>query len=553
MPGSISYYFTLFKKFQVLNHVPEQTVHGNPTTPTGGFHLNDPSSVFGGTNSFPSLLGSAPSNSPLWQILNAAASGQSTVTIGGYAGPSMPIGASTLGPDSWVAFQINGSPPVVTVFGNWITAGKTKDIPNGVVNPNGGAILNVPASIAAPLDNGVSLFACSMPNDNGQRPGAVPPNYWATSLIYLVDPNTGNTVTPSTLNAGDEWFLVGVIGNRGNAAAGEYVTGSANPSSGVESAAVVMVWNTFFGPGVELPALSNLDVTDTNPIYGSYIMRSGAYDVVGFRLNVQNVFNGIIAALLVGAPAGSTPTSPLQSLGGLSAEGWVLAQPAHLCAKILVRQHGGAFPTVGTDAPLTNAAVAQKNLAPFELSITDTDPNPTNIVWKNFVTGSPYLFRLPDVGVNRLGLVVRAPEDVIQLQIAIPADTFERYFRNGPGRLHGFHEIPPKELCESHHGRKAKPFPDAVVLRYLGGEHVIEFPALPEKRFLGMSLGVEYHHRRLKAGPVGEVDVVHRTEMPEVRKGTHSYEIKEEIVGGFTLQLRAVDVTPMTRRRATGP
>jgi type I restriction enzyme, S subunit len=66
---------------------------------------------------------------------------------------------------------------------------------------------------------------------------------------------------------------------------------------------------------------------------------------------------------------------------------WVLAQPAHLCAKILIRPQGGAFPKYDVDTPITNAAVAQKNLMPFEMTINDTDPNPTNIIWKNFVSG----------------------------------------------------------------------------------------------------------------------------------------------------------------------
>jgi hypothetical protein len=541
MAGSISYYFTLFKKFQVLNHVPSQTVHGNPSNPTNGFQLNNPSCVFGGTNHFPSLLGSAPGNSPLWQILNAAATGQGNVAIGSYNGPSMPLGASSTSPDSWVNFQIHGSPPIVTLFGTWITNGKTNDIPNGVVNPNGGAIKNVPAAIAGPLDNGVALFACSMANDNGQRPGAVPSNYWATSLIYLVDPKTGNfaTLNNGTLNAGDEWFLVGVIGNRGNTATGDFMTESFVPSAGVQSAAVVMVWSTTFGPGVELPALSNLDVTATNPIYDSYIMRSGAYDVVGFRLNVQNVFNGIIAALVAEGPPGSTPTTPLTILGGATAEQWVLTQPAHLCAKLVVRQSGGSFPDVG-DTPLNNRAVAQKNLAPFQMSISDTDSNPMNIVWKNFVTGTPFLLRVPEAGRNRLGLVLKAPQDVVQLLLAIPTETFERYFRNGPGRLTGFQEISPKQLADSPLGRKAKPFPNAVVLRYLGGEHVIEFPALPEKRFLAMSLGVEYQQHKMKAGPVGEVEVVHFTELTKAPAGTRASDVKEVVVGGFTLQLEAV-------------
>jgi len=48
---------------------------------------------------------------------------------------------------------------------------------------------------------------------------------------------------------------------------------------------------------------------------------------------------------------------------------------------------------------------------------------------------------------------------------------------------------------------------------------------------------------------VGEIDLVHRAEMPVVRAGTHTYDIEEQIVGGFTLQLQAVNVTPMARRR----
>jgi hypothetical protein len=104
MAGNISYYFTLFKKFQVLNHVPEQTVHGAPSSPTGNFQLNDPSSVFGGSATFPSLLGA-----------------------------------------------IN-------------------DIPNGVVNPHGGAINDVAAVNPGPLTPGVSLFVCSAANDTGVRP-----------------------------------------------------------------------------------------------------------------------------------------------------------------------------------------------------------------------------------------------------------------------------------------------------------------------------------------------------------------------------------------------
>src|SRR4029077_6727758 len=98
MPGNISYYFTLFKKFQVLNHVPEQTVHGAPSGPTGNFQLNDPSSVFGGPPRSATLRRAPPAAGPLGQLLNAAA-----VAGPGPSGiPPMPLGASSSSPPSWV-------------------------------------------------------------------------------------------------------------------------------------------------------------------------------------------------------------------------------------------------------------------------------------------------------------------------------------------------------------------------------------------------------------------------------------------------------------------
>jgi hypothetical protein len=133
-----------------------------------------------------------------------------------------------------------------------------------------------------------------MPGDTGIRPGTVPSNYSATSLISLVDQNTGATVFPGTLTAGSEYNLVAVIGNRGNADGGNYLT---TPGTGIESSGIVMVCNTVHSPGVELPSLSNLDVADKIPIFEQYFLKSGQYDVVGFRLNVQAVYDGIIAAV----------------------------------------------------------------------------------------------------------------------------------------------------------------------------------------------------------------------------------------------------------------
>jgi hypothetical protein len=52
---------------------------------------------------------------------------------------------------------------------------------------------------------------------------------------------------------------------------------------------------------------------------------------------------------------------------------------------------------------------------------------------------------------------------------------------------------------------------------------------------------------------VGEIDLVHMTEMPTVRPGTRTYDIEERVVGGFTLQVRAVDVTLISKGRKTQP
>jgi hypothetical protein len=116
---------------------------------------------------------------------------------------------------------------------------------------------------------------------------------------------------------------------------------------------------------VELPSLSNLDVTDENPIFEQYFLKSSQYDIVGFRLNVQTVYEGIIAAINQAVSGGAL------NLGGLTADEWVHGQPAHLCAKVVIPQQGGVFPNFG-DTPVNNKAVAQKNLAPFDINVQES-------------------------------------------------------------------------------------------------------------------------------------------------------------------------------------
>jgi hypothetical protein len=520
MSGAISYYFTLFKKFQVINHVPEGTVHG---AGVGGFNLSDPTSVFGNSNKG-SLLGATinPADSPLWAILNSRAGGSaafSPVTVGGTQWPTMP--ADPL-PQAWNDLQVAASPKLVDVFGSWIGTSKVSDIPAGV-------IASKPAAIAATDPGVITPFVCSMPGDQGIRPDGVPGNFWATSLIFLVDPTTGATVLPTTLTAGSEYYLTAIIGNRGAQNSGIYN----NPAAtGIEASAAVMVWNTFDSPGVQLPALSNLDVNDKNGIYPQYFLNAGQYDVVGFRMNVQTVYDGIIAALNNAVANGL-------NLAGLTPDQWVKAQPAHLCSKVVVRLQGGSFPNLG-DVPTSNARIAQKNLAPFDINITALTPDP-NINWKNFIVGQPLFLRLEGAGRSRITLDAKLPENAFKLYLGIPKQTFEQHFANGrKGGIKGFRRVPTEELCESKLGDQAKPFPEAVVLEWQGGENRLEFPPLPEGQYLGMSLGIEYSVKKIKPGVIGEVNLVQHTLMPRLKPGTRCFDIEEVVAGGFTILVRAL-------------
>lgn len=502
-----SYYFTLFKKFQVINHVPDGTFHGSGS-PSGGFDLKVPNAAFGSSTKGP-LLGSSPATSPLWAVLNAKAMGASSVVVGGASWTAMPLFLTP----AWTDFQLGAPvPKLVQVFSDWITAGKVNDIPGGV-------IATMPPAIAA-LEPGVQLFVCSVAGDNGIRPGTVPSNFWATSLIFLVDPSNGNIVNPVELSASNEYNLTAVIGNRGNTAAGRYN----NPTAvEAQAAAWVMVWNSGASPAVQLPALSNLDQNSTNGDYGVYFLKPGAYDVIGFRLNVQTVFDGLVKAIDASG----------MDLGGLTSEQWVHAQGAHLCAKVLVRTVNESWPVLG-DTPFTNRRLAQKNLAPFAVDVAVSTPDP-NIIWKNFVVGDVIKFMKFDerLGIHKLIIQAKLPIDAMNLFLAIPKRSFERWF--GQGSIKGFKEVSEESL----YGLKA-PFPEHVILQLVEQENWIEVPPLGEE-FLAMSLGIEYSVRRLKPGQLGEITIVQETTTPKIDEERHCYELEQTIVGGFTVTLEAFD------------
>jgi hypothetical protein len=507
---SPSYYFALYKRFQILGHVPDKLAHGRPTAPDGAFDLKDPASVFGASNRGSLLAASTtPADSPLWAVLNGKAMGQTWVTVGGVTWPAMPLG----NPLGWSDFQTSApAPKLVDTFADWIVAGKINDVPVDV-------LAVVPPPIAGSLDAGVSLFVCSVAGDDGQRPGLVPTDYWASSLIYLVDPRTGATVDPPVLAANSTYTVAAVIGNRGDTQGGRmhYPLVGNTPPGVVEAAAWVMVWNTGTSPAVELPALSNLDVTSTNGSYEVFSIAPGNYEVAGFRLDVQTAYDGLVAAI---ASSGT-------DLGGLTPEEWVHAEGAHLCVKVLVREQGQSWPLV-SDTPFTEPRLAQKNLAPFAVYLSVSSPDP-QIVWRNFMMGDV----LRALRRNRLGVRATGQAQEFPLYLAVPTASFKRWFGKRPPD--GFEIVSPAKLRD----RGRLPFREQVVLTTRSEAGWLEIAALG-KRHLAMSLGIELPISKLRPGELGEVTLVQ--ESAATAKGGWT------LVGGCTLRLEAHD--PREQERA---
>jgi hypothetical protein len=514
-----SYYFTLHKKLQILGHVPESSQHGNGA---GGLDLRNPAAVFGSSNAG-ALLGptNAPAASPLWAILNSRAMGNAgwtSVDVGGLAWPTMPLGNGS-SPPSWAEFQVNApNPKLVTVLADWISAGKVNDVPGDVLK-------KIPNPVARPVD-GVVPFACNMPGDDGVAP--IPAKYWSTSLIFLVDPATGHTVFPADLAASDELFLVAVVGNRGTQDAGRYAE---IPGPKIEVEAHVMVWNSGMSPAVKLPALSNLDADATSPVYESYFLSGTGYDVVGFRLAVQVVFDGLVEAV---GQSGA-------DLGGLTPEQWVLNHPAHLCAKVRIRSAGQSWPALG-DPPTTERRIAQRNLAPFAPGTTVEDPQPA-IEWHNFMSGDAFrLWRFHDEwGALGLRIDTQLRPDVAEFFLAIPTRTYRRLVKPHP--MAGFRVEPDSDAFRA-------PFPDCVVLRLVSAQNRIGLGRLAEGEYTAMSLGILVNRERLESGSSDSVSVIQDAVLPKVvTKG--SFENQTQVTGGFTIAIDAAQSPVNPRAAAT--
>ncbi len=550
MAEPISFYFTLFKKFQVLGHVPGEVDHGTAAG-VGGFSLLDPANVQG----FAAPGNTSPTNSLLYQLLNAGALGDATVPSGVGAGlPSMPLGATSSYPPGWNEFQtgVSSGPTLVQDLATWIQAGSIYDTPANV-------IAQVPTNPPGQLANGVSPYVFSISGDTGVRPDAIPNNFWATSLIFLVDPGSGNTVNPSSLNG--EYWLCAVIGNNGNTDGGQYIS---NTNTYVQAQAYIMVFNTVMGPGVQLPSLSNLDPTDTTDVtYDQYCLRNGStnvtwstggvnypecYDVVGFRFNVQNTYDNLIIAVQNAVTAHTLILPP----GVTSAQDFVLGtatSPAHACAKVVIGQGpgGASFPSLSA-SPQTTATIAQKNLVPFVITLGQ-GPQPMMIRCTHFVLGQPDFIAMPEAGKNILTLETTLPREQFQLYLSFRSETFKRFFGDAhKDKIKGFRQIAHREIAG---GTGPALSPDAVVLQHDGGDNRIEIPPFPVGQFHGVTLCIEFDQTRVEPGNLGEINLVHSALLPILTPGTRCFEIQETVAGGLTLQ-----VQPSTRTadsRARGP
>lgn len=558
-----SFFFAIFKKLQICEpgityfNATNPAAGGlaghfaSPDTPmasgglSGGFCLwypSHPNGIFGTilpsqawtpdlAGQSPLVIGNTtPKENPLYVILNTCAAsnpptGENGVPVDGSSAlwPPMPDFCNvhaTPGTDAnlaWLVFNsaaFPGVPTLVEALGEWIKNGQVNDEPKGPLYfPVLNNVQSLPAVFPGLPANTSILFMCSMPGDNGRRPGdhgtppaaPIPADYWATSQIFLTD-ETGNPQPPSTSlfvgNSNQEYYVAAAIGNSGNINAGQWpVSQAAQPSLNVVCYA--MAFNTYFSPPVQLPSLSPLDGNTTDMVYEQFFLAKQCYDVVGFRFNVNSAFNALVLAL------------EGVDLGYLSAEEWL--ENGHVCIKVYITsgEMQNNFPpnppaTTIASNPQTDRHIAQKNLGGFVVG-GSTPP----IKWIYFILAQA---PLNAAVVNRLQIRHDLPPESFRFLLAMPTRPFDNYLNTGD--LRGFEVV--RDV-------PSKPFPDAVILRETVRGSFLEIASHAREPFFGMSLGIECDSTRLPHGSVGAVSVVH-------------FANDDDVVGGFTIEVETDDV-----------
>jgi hypothetical protein len=534
--GNISFNYAIFKRLQgayVAGINKATDYHMDPVNPLGGFCIlypHHPNGILGkiAAGNTMGLAGLAPlaptaAASPLYSMLSAGLATPpipDNVTVGGKMWPIMPPPEGGTQTDPlWLGFNTGTSPTLLNAFAQWIGNGTPNDSPqNGPLAQPAFSMLQPPAFAAAPTG---FLFAASFANDDGRRtgdggmpappPNHVPPNFWATSQIFLYD-SLGQYQIPTSLDSGKEYYVCAVVGNScPTQPAGEaLITGY--PINVICDA---QCFNTFMSPAVPLPSLDNYDPTDPSPTTEVYFLGPQSYGVAAFRFNVDSVFANLTTALQG------------VNLGGALPAAWLEA--GHPCVKVLVTSGEAPkyFPPMGNmplsidSSPLQDRHIAQHNLAPFAMAqMMIKTP-----MWTNFI--------LAQAGAGMNGLVAQAPDwpaDATRFYFAIPSAPYERYVAKSG--LRGFEVV--REGVP-------KPFPDAVILRQTAPGARLEIadhdPGAARRvrhgpdRFFGMALGVEADLAGLRDSRLGDIEVVHTA-------------ADGAVVGGFSLRPSAAARSP---------
>jgi hypothetical protein len=500
-PPITSFYHAIYKRLWTVG-VKAGGAHTTVVGGDGNFSLNDPGpphGIFGTTDYGPPLaLGvyDATKN-PLWVILNAS--------FNPPPGPDylVPVPGAGMWPAMpWPAYapyplwdQYNNAPMglrLIDRLKHWIEVDQqADDTPKGqyldFASWSGG-----PAAFPGNPKNQI-LFVSSMDHDNGVRPGSVPAQYWNSSRIYVCDTYAKDLNLP-VFKAGDQRTIQALIGNSSSNTNAGTVWGGPP----VQVICNAYCFNTFLSDAVPLPEMSALDAPNAGFIYEQPVMAPLSYAVVGFRFDVDQVFQALHDKMTA-----HMPPYTMQQLGGLDVDGWLKANNAHACVKVLLQSGESGNPVWPTDSalPSQDRHIAQRNLAGFDMSAMAMK----KIKWQTFMMSQA------DAGANALAIAHTWPKDAGRFYLAVPTEMWARY---GAKAVHrGFEVV---------HDAAPKPFPDAVILRETTPGARLELLDHARERFFGMALGVEGDPARLRSVR-GDLSVVH------TRHDGH-------VVGGFTLR-----------------
>ena len=555
-----SFFFAIFKRLQaatggMLTTGGEHFDSDGSMDLAGGFSLRssvnspllNPHGLFGQLGPFADTFGPGypekpgwhpltnnnnnPSENPLWVLLNESlkAAPQPTVMVnvpmvGLQEWPTMP---PSWNDTAWKNFNPMGGLRVIDAFGQWIMNGKTNDTPVDPPITYGSLVASMPPAFPLKGNQFIPiLFVCSMASDDGRRhgdgdmndpgPNYLPPHFWDTSQIFLAN-DAGNVIDPPTLDSSFECYVVAMIGNSGSSGAGAQLQGNLP----IHAICNAYSFNSFLSPGVPLPSLHNLKAGDTSATYEQYWLKGRAYDVAGFRFNVDAVASGLIDKLNQGVQNNTI------DLGNKSPKDWL--NEGHACVKVLLTQgeSGNPFPPMG-GAPLTDKSdpnkdrhIAQKNLAPLNI----TTMGAKQIKWTDFIVAQAA------EGVNELLPHHQLSPDAFRLYLAVSRRAFERYVdpKTSKGSYRGF-ELVREDM--------AKPFPEAVILRQTHPEAVLQVADHARQPFIGFSLGIEWEPERAARAHISDIAIAHAG-------------ADRRVVGGLTHRPRLIRQRPSGRGRPT--